>query len=251
VTLGNYIKSQPDNDIPLDGLDFSNLVGKEILIFSEQFAGQPVKSRVILVNDRVLSVDRIGNGGRVDSLVSNQAVTLRFDHRGEPVAIRGTLKKSQGGKCEITLDEKAKPLALRKFKRFDISVPVKLAKLTIGTFDKNKISKLRWLESRTSNLSAGGILLELTGYLEPELFLILNMAIQDIPFPSLVLGQITYCLKSDNSRYRTGVEFTTKEISEKIFEPAVFKRLPNAVLEYDENRKSIVSIALMKYGNNS
>jgi len=176
---------------------------------------------------------------------------MRFDYRGEPVAVRGTLKRSQVGKCNIVLEEKAKPLTPRKFKRFTISVPAKMAKLTISIFDKNKIAKLRWLESRTSNLSAGGILLELIGYLEPESFLVLNMAIEDMPFPPLVLGQIIYCLKSDNLCYRTGVEFMTKEICRRIFEPAVFKKLPNAVLEYDENKKSNVINALMNYGDNS
>mgnify|MGYP001611710941 CR=1 FL=1 len=251
MTIDNSMKAQTENDVVLDGLDFSTLVGKEILIFSEQFAGQPLKSRVVLVKDRTLSADRSGNGGRIDSLVNNQVLTLRFDYKGEPVAIRGTLKKTQGGNCNIILEEKAKPLALRKFKRFDMIVPVKMTKLTINTFGRNMFAKLRWMESKTSNISAGGMLLELAGYLEAETFLVLNMAIQDVKFPALVLGQIRYCDKVDNARYRTGIEFITREMSLNKFEPSFFKKLPDAVLEYDNTKRSIVSDSLINLANNS
>lgn len=251
MTIDHNMKVQTENDVVLDGLDFSTLVGKEILIFSEQFAGQPLKSRVVLVKDRTISADRSGNGGRIDSLVNNQVVTLRFYYKGEPVAIRGTLKKSQGGNCNIILEERAKPLALRKFKRFDISVPVKMTKLTINTFDKNKIGKLRWIEAKTTNISAGGMLLELTGYLEAETFLVLNMAIQYVEFPALVLGQIRYCDKVDNARYRTGVEFITKEMSQNKLEPAFFKKLPDVVLEYNNSKRASVSESLINMKNNS
>jgi len=238
-------------DVHLDELDFSSLVGNEIVIFSEQLGGQPLKSRVVLVNGRILSVDRTGNAGRIDSLVVNQTVTLRFYYKGEPVAIKGTLKRSPGGNCNIILDERAKPPALRRFSRFVLTVPVKMARLTVGTFDITKIAKLRWLETKTSNLSAGGVLLELSGFMESESYMMLNMSVDDIKFPTLILGQVRYCLKLSKTSYRAGIEFVTKEMSRNRFEPSLLKRLPNVVLDYDEQTRKEVGNSLTNYCNNN
>lgn len=224
-------------EIKLEDLDFSILVGNEIVIFSEQIAGQPLKSRVILVNNRVISVDRSGNAGRIDSLVNNQTVTLRFDYKSEPVTIRGTLKRSQGGNCNIVLDEKAKPLAQRRFERFELTVSVKMARLTINSFDKSKIAKLRWLQTETSNISAGGLLLELAGFMESESYLVLNMNLGEVKCPLLILGQVRYCLQAAKTRYRTGIEFVTKEMSEKRFGAEFIRKLPHVVMEYDEKTR--------------
>ncbi len=234
-------------DVVLDSQEFSSLVGNEIKIFSEQMAGQPLNSRVVLVNNRIISVDRTGNGGRIDSLVNNQVVTLQFNYKGEPVAIRGTLKKTQGGKCNIVLEEKAKPLALRRFKRFGINVPVKMARLAISTFDKNKIAKLRWLESNSANISAGGMLLELSGVMESDAYLVMNLAIGDVEFPSLVLGQVRYCNQLGNAQFRIGIEFLTKEMSLNRFERNLIKKLPQVMLEFDENTRKRFSESLSKF----
>ncbi len=232
-------------------LNLSYLAGMEIAIFSEQTGGQPLKCRVVSVNDRVILIDRTGTAGRIDSLVDNQVVTLRFNYREDPVAVRGTLKKAQGGNCYIILDEKAQPLAFRSFKRFDIIVPVKFAKLNLNTLDKNKYAKLFWLETKTINLSAGGMHVELAGYLEEESYLVLNMGIDKIKFPSLVLGQVSYCLQSGRGRFPTGIEFITKEMSQKRFEPALIARLPHAVLEYDDKSRMEMSNSLQTYNNNN
>lgn len=251
MSVEKNIPVQADNDAFLNGLDFATLIGKDIQIFSEQIAGEPVNSKVLQVNKNVISVDRSGSGGLIDSLVNKQAVTLCFVYKGEPVAIRGTLKKTNGGICNITLEEKARPLALRKFKRFDIIVPVKMAKITKEAFVKAKSSSLRWLEIKTTNISAGGLLLELSAFLEPGTYLLINVAIPDVPFPSLILGQIRYCLKSDFARFLTGVEFITKEMSCEHFEPAVYEKLPKIVLEFDETRRTEVGAFLMNYENKS
>jgi len=250
LTTSSDRHSSPDRDIAFIEIDLSNLAGTDIVIFSEQTGGQPLRSKVIMVDDCTISVDRSDDAGRIDSLVNNQAVTMRFMYRGEPVAISGTLKKAQGGNCSIILEKGARPLALRKFKRFALRVPVKLAQLNFSTFSLDKIAKLRWLETNTQNLSAGGILLELTGFIETDAYLLLSIATEKVSFPSLLLGQVRYCLQSARGCYPTGVEFMTREMLHKRFEPALIKKLPQIVLEYDDKLRMAMSNSLSNYDSN-
>lgn len=235
--------------VHLDELDFSSLVGNEIVIFSEQLGGQPLKSRVVLVNDRTISVDRTGNAGRIDCLVNNQMVTLKFNYKGEPVAIKGTIKKSQGGNCNILLEENAHPLAMRRFDRFELSLPIKMAPLTIETFDKSKIAKLRWMQTDTLNLSAGGLLLEMAGFLKSGSYLILNLNTEDFEFPALVLAQVRYCLQASRTRHKTGIEFVTREMSAGRFDMSMIKKFPPVVFEFNELTREELKNKLKQVAN--
>ena len=80
--------------IDISRFDFSTLVGRKLTLFSEQLGSRPIESRVIVAGDNVVTIDRSGGAGLVDSLVHNQRVTVRVKYRGEEIAINGILKRS-------------------------------------------------------------------------------------------------------------------------------------------------------------
>ncbi|MFQ5454383.1 MAG: hypothetical protein ACE5D6_09390 [Candidatus Zixiibacteriota bacterium] len=61
-------KKSPGDVIDSFQMDLSLLVGREVIIFSEQFQGKPLKTKVILVNDKIMSLDRSGSNGLIDDL---------------------------------------------------------------------------------------------------------------------------------------------------------------------------------------
>jgi hypothetical protein len=219
-------------------VDLSSLVGHEITLYSEQFPGKPLRTKVVLVSNGILSVDRSGGGGMIDSLINNQKTIVQFVLKGQRISVDATLKRSGGGKCSLTLGDKLVPLSRRKFKRYGLERPVKCAILPPATIDFQRISRLRWIETDSINFSSGGILLCLPKHLTSNSYLLLNVALNEFDFPSLVIGQVRYSYAVDTFRFNIGVEFIIDDVKEKHFAPSFIKRLPSVVFEYDASRRS-------------
>ena len=217
--------------------DFSLLVGHEVTLFSEQFPGKLLKSKVILASDGELSIDRSGGCGLIDSLVSNQQVTMRVTYKGQQINVPATLKRSDGGKCRVIIGNKVVPLSRRRFTRVFLSRPVKLAVIPVSTFNRNKLARLRWLETVTVNISGGGVLIDFSSCLEKPTYLFLNIDLAEFPFPPLVLGQVLYSLPRDNGHFHIGLEFIIREEREKRFSLTTLKQLPQVVFEYGKQER--------------
>ena len=217
--------------------DFSLLVGHELTLFSEQFPGKPLKSKVILASNGELSIDRSGGCSLIDSLVSNQQVTMRVTYKGQQINVPATLKRSDGGKCRVIIGNKVVPLSRRRFTRVFLSRPVKLAVIPVSTFNRNKLARLRWLETVTVNISGGGALIDFSSYLENPTYLFLNIDLAEFPFPPLVLGQVVYSLPKDAGRFHIGLEFIVREEREKRFSLTTLKQLPQVVFEYGKQER--------------
>jgi c-di-GMP-binding flagellar brake protein YcgR len=230
--------SVPENAIDSSRLDFSLLVGHTLTVFSDQFPGKPLKSRVILANEREIVIDRSGGLGLVDSLVNNQQVTIRVEYKGQQVAVPAQIKRSAGGACKMVLGEKAVPLRRRRFVRVAMACPVKLAVVPLATFDPRKLARLRWVETMTISLSPGGVLIDFSSCLENSTYLLMNIGLEDFAFPSLVLGQVRYTLPGEIGHYRVGVEFIVKEAGQERLSSLTLKRLPSSIFEYDESKRN-------------
>jgi len=217
--------------------DFSLLVGHELTLFSEQFPGKPLKSKVILASDGELSIDRSGGCSLIDSLVSNQQVTMRVTYKGQQINVPATLKRSDGGKCRVIIGNKVVPLSRRRFTRVFLSRPVKLAVIPVSTFNRNKLARLRWLETVTVNISGGGVLIDFSSCLEKPTYLFLNIDLAEFPLPPLVLGQVLYSLPRDNGHFLVGLEFIVREEREKRFSLTTLKQLPQVVFEYGKQER--------------
>jgi hypothetical protein len=229
--------AEQKNCIGMDQVDLSTLVGHEITLFSEQFRGKPLTTRVVLVANGVISVDRSGSGGMVDSLISNQKAVVQFVYKGQRISVDATLKRTSGGKCSLTLGEKMTPLSRRQFKRFDLSRSVRCALMSPTDFDARRLAKLRWLETDSINISSGGVLICLPKNVTNQSYLLLSIDLNDFDFPNLVIGQVRYSYPIDSFRFNIGIEFIVSDVKERHFAPSAIKRLPESVFEYDATRR--------------
>ena len=225
-------KSLEKTQIESFRLDLSSLVGREITLYSEQFPGKPLKTKILAASTGSITIGRSGSAGQVDDLVTSQGLFVQFDYRGQRVSVRGALKRTGSGNCLLELDDKVVPLARRRFSRLDIDTRVNLAVLPITTFNPSKLDRLRWVATDTRNISGGGTALEYTGFLENGTNLFINLDVEEIPFPSLLLGQVRHCHRRERGHLHIGVEFLVKEMREKFFSVSTIQRLPSVVFQY-------------------
>jgi len=216
-------------------LDLSSVVGHSVHLYSEQFPGQPLRSRVLEARGTTFSLDRRGAGRRVDNLVHNQMVTIQFSYRGERISVRARLKRTAGGKCNVYLEDYVVALTRRRFWRADLCLPTRLAVLPMSSLHSRDIAQLRWLQVETINFSAGGVLLELNSFLEENSFLLMNFEQDHFDFPALVAARVRHCQQVESGRFRIGLEFVTGEKRGRLFSEAAIRVLPRVVFEY--NRK--------------
>lgn len=233
-------------DIETSQIDLSSLVGHEITIFTDQFQGKPLKTKVIMVAGGVLSVDRGGGSGMIDCLISNQKAIVQLSHKGQSISVDAVLKRSSGGKCNLVLGEKVKPLVRRRFLRLKLVRQVKCAVLPAATLDVRRIAKLRWIETESVDFSSGGVLLCLPKHLSKDTYMLLNVAVKDVKFPPLVIGQVRYSYPIDRFRYRVGTEFIVDDVKERHFTGPVIKSLPPAVFKYTATQRAELNRELVE-----
>lgn len=241
MTMTECQKILSGTGIDSDQFDFSSLVGREVVLFTEQFPGIRLTSRVIMVNQSVISIDRSKSSGLIDDLVNNQKIVVQFDYRGEVVSVQATMKRSSIGKCNLILGDTIVPLIRRKFCRFDLSRQVKLAVVHPATFKPGSLARLRWLETDTLNVSCGGVLLNLDSVLRDKSYLFLHVAIQEFLLPHMVVAQVRHSYHSDGGHYSVGLEFIISEQNQNHFNPTVLRSMPATVLEYSAGQRAKVN----------
>ncbi|UCG61696.1 MAG: hypothetical protein JSV52_15525 [Candidatus Zixiibacteriota bacterium] len=233
--------SAPANDelsMSMDQVDLSSLVGHEVTLYSEQYRGKPLTTKVVLVTNGILAVDRSGSGGMIDSLINNQKIVVQFVYKGQRISVDATLKRTAGGKCSLVLGEKLTPLSRRRYRRYEINRPVKCAVVSPADLDARRIARLRWIETDSINFSSGGVLLCLPRNIGNHTYLLLNIDMHDFDFPALVIGQVRYSYAIDSFRFNVGIEFIVSDLKERHFNSSTLKRLPPVVFEYDASRRA-------------
>jgi len=219
-------------------MDLSSLVGREIIIFSEKYQGKPIKSKVVLVNEHILSIDHSGSVSLLDKLFDDQEIIVQFLYKGQRVSVPATLRRNSHGQCHIKLGKYMIPLLRRRFHRFNISQRVKCAVISAQTFNKNNISRLRWIETDSLNLSSGGIMLTFPSHLTNTTYLLLNIEAMDIEFPRLIVGKVCYSYPMDKYHFNIGVEFIVTEKKEIHFPQLTLKQLPPVVFQYSVSKRA-------------
>ncbi|MEA3296433.1 MAG: hypothetical protein U9R56_01040 [candidate division Zixibacteria bacterium] len=189
----------------------------------------PVK--VIQASDNIIMVDH-SNTDCTNSLISNQQVIVRFQNRGQMVSVLGVLKAMGNGKSLITLNDKVVPLNRRRFVRHKLIRPMRLAVLPIASFQKQKMSQLRWIQTDTINCSGGGTLIDLSNYIESKTYLLTNIEFEVVSIPPLVIGLVRHCCQPTIGHFHIGIEFLVREILNKHLSPDIMKNLPSVVFEY-------------------
>ncbi len=220
--------------ISSEQLDLSSLVGRNITIFSEQFPGNSLQSRVVMVNDNRLSIDRGKNHGKIDELINNQNIITQFDYKGEKISVSAVLKRTTSGKCTIILGDNVVPLTRRKFKRFIYSDSAKFAVIASNITSPSFTSRLKWRDSKIVNISCGGALLEASNLFMENTLLFINLPLKDLSLPHLIIVQVRYCYEWKANKFRIGVKFIINEEKMNHFDKKAINCLPPAVLEYSK-----------------
>lgn len=219
-------------------IDLSSLVGREVILYTEQFRGRSLKTKVVMVSGDVLSVDRSGGSGMIDCLINNQRAVVQFDYKGQRISVDARLKRTSGGKCSLALGAKMTPLSRRRFKRFDINRQVRCAVMHTSNFTAMDISRLRWIETESINFSSGGVLICLPKQLTRENYLLMNIVAEDFDFPALLVGQVRYSYPVDRFHYRIGNEFIIDEVKDQHFSLTAIKSLPAVIFQYTADQRS-------------
>ncbi|MCK4605996.1 MAG: PilZ domain-containing protein [candidate division Zixibacteria bacterium] len=213
-------------------LEISLMVGRRVVLLCDQMPGKPLQAKVIQADQMSMSIDRGGEEGLIDSLVSDQDVTVRFNYKGQQISVPAVFKKSAVGKSSLILGPRAMALTRRRFTRLNLVQPVKLAMLPSPPPPSNRISRLRWLETDTINCSGGGMLIDLSSVLDKLSYLIMNIQLDRSLMPPLLLGQVRHCQQSGIGHFHIGVEFIVDNLKTEHFSPSALKRLPPALFEY-------------------
>ncbi len=222
-------------------LDLSTLVGHDVELYSQQFPGKQLVTRVMACAGREIQISNAGGEGLVDNLVSRQTLVVKFKYKGQYIAVRAKLKRTQGGRCFLELDERVVPLAQRRFARMPMMRPVDLAAYPSRTFSPVDIARLRWIKTDTVNFSSGGALVHFSSFVQPDILLLMHFDLPKKILPDLVLARVRHCFQLDYSRYNVGVEFVVREAGNRHVPQQRLNHLPDSVFSYtaaDRERKN-------------
>jgi hypothetical protein len=216
-------------------LDLSSIVGRPVVLVCEQFPGKKLQGKVLDSHGLTLSLDR--SGPLLDGLISNQKTVILFEYRGQRISAGAVVKRSGGGRCRVTLAERAFPCCLRRYRRVELALPTKLAQLPKVPFDPAGISRWRWFETDTANVSGGGTLLHMSTRLEAGSLLLMHIELKQGLLPPLVLGLVRHCTETETGRYRAGVQFVVSEEYTTIVSDSRRDCLPRTVLDMSQSRR--------------
>ncbi len=222
--------------ISTDELELSTLVGRYVILYSEQFPGLPLKARVVEYSESTLTIDRSGGQRRVDSLVHNQNLGVQFGYKGERITVRAQFKRI-GSKCRLIIGPRALALTRRRFMRVRMTLNARLAVLSLTNLAPGRLRNLRWIKTEAVNFSSGGVLIELGSYLERDTILLMNIEQESFDFPVLITGRVRYCHQLSATRYGAGVEFIVNDIKRSLFPESAVKVLPAIIFEYDARKR--------------
>lgn len=222
----------PRQETPNLELDVALLVGRIISVFSEQFPGQELKCRVIAAIPGLIEIDSSGHSGLISNLVNNQSLVLQFPYGGQDITVKAKLKKSDGGRCYLELEDRVTPLSQRQFERVNTNCRVKLATYPITGSKVRKLTDLRWIATEAVNISGGGVLVIIPSVLYLGVLTLLHIESSEIELPQMILGHVRHCFQMENSQYLAGIEFIVKEIGLKTIPADHRAALPKAVFEY-------------------
>jgi len=226
-------------------LEFSCLVGNQIRVFSEQFPGRELTTRVLSVCEGQMLTDSSNQFKMIGNLVSNQKVIVQFPYRDQWISVRALFKRSSGGRCYLHLGNTVSPLSQRKYIRLDIGNRIRLATVPLTGFQKIHLSRLRWMETDMHNFSSGGTLISVPSALEQGLYLVLNIPSRNIKFPSLVLGRVCHYYQHEDLHYRAGLEFAVREAARHLFPGPAARRFPTALFVYTNTDRNRINTRLI------
>jgi len=224
-------------DVSVQSLDLSQMVGYQVRLFSKQFPAKDLYVRIGAAVGHRLVAESTQRNEVIDNLVNHQTVVLQFPYRGEEIAVRAKLQKSNGGRCAFDLEDKATPLSQRRFRRVNLTHKVNLAPFPATGVLGRKLDRLRWMETDLVNFSAGGALLSVPTVLHDTVRLIVNVQVSEFEFPQLLLAKVCHGYQFNEISCRAGIEFVTREKAERMLSPFQMAEMPPVLFSYSGQRR--------------
>lgn len=238
-------KTKPEtfssSELDPDELDLSSLVGRDIRIFPEQFPHQRLSKRAVMVHGDEIIVDNNRATHEAGELNNDEPVVIQFEYKGQQVSVKAMVRINSGGKCRLVLGERVIPLVRRRFRRFEMSVPARLAVFSSTRFDPRKMARLRWMETYTETVSCGGLMLDYNNQLKDKTFLFVNPSLEDFGLPRLVIARVRHCYQDGSGRFKVGLEFVINEDKERHLNLSIVRTLPSSVLTYTAELRTQVN----------
>ena len=234
-----------------DEIDCTELVGRQVKMKTNQFPGKVLTTRVVGVSGSKLLMDRSGSSGLVAELIHNQDVEVHLSYKGEPVVFCSKIAVPHKGKLQIPLAESIFPVINREFTRVEVEKEVKLACFDSANITVVRLNRLRWIETRTINISAGGILVEMPINISEDYYMIVHLGFSEASIPELIVGRVRHCRPGRNNHFNAGVEFVVKENYQRILPKSMIRNLPVGLFDFDESsRLNLNEFLLENYKQN-
>ncbi|HDL03585.1 MAG TPA: hypothetical protein ENH25_05585 [candidate division Zixibacteria bacterium] len=233
-------------------MDCSELVGRQVKMKTNQFPGKVLTTRIVGVNGAKLLMDRSGSSGLVADLIHNQDVEVHLSYKGEPVVFCSKIAVPHKGKLQIPLAETVFPVVHREFQRVEIEKGIKLACFDSTHITVVRLNRLRWIETNTINISAGGVLVEMPIHISEDYYMIVHLGFVEASIPELIVGRVRHCRPGRNNHFNTGVEFIVKENYQRVLPRSMIRNLPIRLFDFDESsRLSLNKFLLENYKQNT
>jgi hypothetical protein len=231
-------------------IDYSKLVGREIKLRAEQFPNQILRTRVLAISDNNLVIDRSGSAGRIDQLVNNQNVEVIFDYRGEPAVFSSKISIPRLGRLQISIAPEVSPQVRRQFVRFPMRRDVRFTLFNDANISFVRLGKLKWMETNTTNLGGGGMLIEMPNLLTATDYMVFHLNFEEFSLPKLLVGKVRHRRRYEDRQSYAGVEFITRDDCAKRLPAGMIKNLPNNLFNFDrQKRNGLAEFLNEKYGN--
>ncbi|MEW5924017.1 MAG: PilZ domain-containing protein [Candidatus Zixiibacteriota bacterium] len=231
-------------------IDSSELVGHQVQMRTDQFPGKILTTRIVGVSGGKLLMDRSGSSGLVGDLIHNQNVEVHLSYKGEPVVFCSKIAVPHKGKLQIPLADTIFPIVNRAFQRIDLEMDVNLACFDSANIAMVRLNRLRWFKTKTINLSAGGLLVELPLNLSEEYYMIVNLGIPEVDIPDLIVGRVRHCRPGRDNHFYAGVEFVIREYCHDTVPKSMIRNLPEKLFAFDKkSRENLDKYLNEKYGH--
>jgi len=225
--------------------DYSEIVGRQLKIRTEQFSKRILTTRVVAVSGSNLVLDRSGSEGLINHLIGNQAVTVHFEYKGEPVAFQSTLSAPNSGRLQIPVAKHIYPEVNRKYARINVDKDVRLTYFDGTSISSARLNKLKWIETRTIDICGGGILVETPMELPDNYYMILHLGLDGIELPHLLIGRIRHSRQYTENSFCTGVEFVIKEHCRDKLPRSLMRNLPPKLFEFNDAKRDNLNLFLV------
>lgn len=224
----------------------SELVGKEIKILSEQYPGRTLDTKVVGIQGDNLVIDRSGSSGLVNELINNQDIEVQISYKGESIVFNSRISIPRKGMLQIPITGCIFPETSRRFKRLEIVKYVKLTYFNDTSISSVRLNRLRWIETKTINISGGGVLVEVPADLTRDFYMILHLGLEGLDIPKLLVGRVRHSRLGTNNRYNVGVEFMISEDYLRKLPKSLIRNLPVALFGFNDKARGDLATFLVE-----